>query len=93
MEIPKPLLKAIEAAFPWFLLGLVLALVAGRGEFRKVLAGLIAVAVPFVVIGALIPTPPSSWISYLAYPFGSVVLVIVPIILWHRHKTRLAERK
>ncbi len=56
LGVPEPILKAMAAASPWLLLGIILLFATKRGQFAQVLAGMLMVSTPFIVVGALIPT-------------------------------------
>lgn len=82
--VPEPILKAVAAALPWILLGILLTFITERGQGAQTLVGMFMVSIPFIVIGALIPNFAYWWINYAVYPLGSMVLVIVAVLTWQR---------
>lgn len=84
LGVPEYVLKALAAAFPWLLLTLVLFVATEREQFAKVLVGMLVAAVPFIVLGAFIPSLTNWWINYILYPFGSTIFAVAAIVMWQR---------
>jgi hypothetical protein len=91
--VPELMLKGLAAAFPWFLLGVIMVLVASPGERGSVISGMLALTILFVIIGVLLPTFEAAWINYFGYPFGSVLILMVTILVWQRLKKTPANAR
>jgi hypothetical protein len=84
LGLPETVVKALWAAFPWFLLLILFFLVSPVGEAKGAVAGLIVVATPFVLVTALLPTFGYPWINYAVIPFCQVAVLTVGIYLWQK---------
>ena len=79
------LLKSLAALSPWLFLTLIFLLV-GTENNREALTGLVILAVPFSIIGGLLPDFSYSWINYLAYPIGHCAIALLVVMLWQKNK-------
>ena len=83
LAAPNWMLKAAAAAAPWFLLAVLFYFVTDD-EYGKLLGGLLVVAIPLSFVGAVLPDFEREWLNFVAYPVGSLLIVIVPMFLYGR---------
>lgn len=81
--LPPVALKLLAALFPWLLLILpfLWQRIRGNGSATKTLIGAVVMALPFVVVGGLLPLASREWINYWLYPWGSFFAVLVLILV------------
>lgn len=84
-SIPSSILKGIAALAPWFLV-LLLILVAPGGGTASAIGGMIVVATPAIILGALLPDFRYPWINYILYPICQVLVLVSGVLLWQRRK-------
>ena len=84
------LLKLLSAALPWLILVLPFFVKwrGGDDSARTAFLGTIVAAIPFAVVGALIPLMNRVWINYAVYPWGSFLLVIVLLAIAGKRSKR-----
>lgn len=90
--------KVLSAAAAWLVFALFILLIPGTYSTTSAgsaFMGMVVVAAPFVALAAALPTFEESWLNYLAYPIGHIVLLGVVILWlqkWFRRRT-LAEQE
>lgn len=86
--------KVLATAAAWLVFALFILLIpssysstnAGPGT---IFITMVVMASPFIVLAAMIPTFEASWINYLAYPIGHILLLAVLLLsLQKRNTTR-----
>lgn len=78
--------KTMYAALPWLLLGFILFVASESGQERgTMLGGIVATAVPFIILGAMLPRFDQDWINWL-HPWLTISAVIVLILIWNRRR-------
>lgn len=85
--------KVLSAAAAWMIFALFILLLPetyGSSSKGSAFMGMVVVAAPFVALAAAIPTFEASWINYLGYPVGHIVLLVVLILWLQRHLRRRA---
>jgi TRAP-type C4-dicarboxylate transport system permease small subunit len=82
-RFPSVILKLLAASFPWLLVILPFLVQRIRGDegAGTTALGAIALAIPFVVVGGLIPLTTCSWINYWVYPWGSFLATILLLLV------------
>jgi hypothetical protein len=86
-QLPIWASNAIYAAIPWLFMSFFLLLATKTGR-AKAYAGMATVALPFVIVGGLIPEFGRNWINHWAYPWGTMVLCVCAIVLLQKRKAR-----
>lgn len=86
-SIHPNILKGLAAFTPWLFLLLVFHLL-GSEDIHRITGGLLIFAIIFSVIGAFLPSFQLSWINYLVYPIGHVVLIFTTIMTYQKYKRR-----
>ena len=73
------LFKILAAAAPWFLTMLLFVRRSTRGDrgIALTVVSFAILALPFVIIGAVLPLYPQRWVNYALYPWGSYVAFLV----------------
>lgn len=78
--------RMIYVALPWLILAILVLLTTTTGRFTAML-GLSFIAMPFIILGINLPTFEAEWVNNFGYPWGSVMLVIVIILLYQRRQS------
>jgi hypothetical protein len=86
-NIHPTLLKAMAAAFPWAFM-LLLFVLTGNTP-KETYFGTIALAAPFIIIGAFLPNYVATWLNYLIYPIGHFTIIIIVVLLLQKRKAKL----
>lgn len=78
--------KAVYTALPWVFLSLLVLLTntSGRGS---ALAGMAVFATPVLLLGVNLPTFQAEWINKFAYPWGSMIFVVIMVLYVQRRRT------
>lgn len=85
--LPIPLIKAVTAMVPWFLIGATIVFATSdRKGVKGALVGMVVVATPFVIIAMLLPSFSRVWINYVLYPVSSTALALISIWAWQHYK-------
>jgi hypothetical protein len=90
--IGPSLFKPLTAALPWIFVGVVM--LTGRrkrGVAPSTFLGLLVLAVPYIILGTLLPSCEQAWINYWLYPWGSLLLTVFLIRLAQQAKKRRAR--
>jgi hypothetical protein len=86
--ISNTALKVGAAAFPWLLFGSAMFMSDfNKGSFAA-LFGMIIAGSPFILIAAYLPDYEHRWINIVAYPFGSMFMLVTVVILWGSRKKK-----
>jgi len=80
------LLKSMAAAFPWALM-LLLFLLTGKTP-KETFVGTTFIAIPFIIIGAYLPTFSNSWLNYILYPVGHFTLIVMAVMILQKRKKK-----
>jgi len=84
-RLDAKILKGLAAFAPWVLL-LILLPIASPGGNKLAFVGVLLIAIPFAVIGALLPDFRFGWINYAVYPVAHCAIVLILIVSWQRRK-------
>ena len=84
--------KGLAAAAPWVVIGLfyIPGLFRGKTENYNTLLGIIVIAVPFTILGVLLPTYEQVWINDWVYPWGAFVLFVGFALILQKRKKQTA---
>jgi hypothetical protein len=90
--------KMLATAVAWCVFSLFLLFIPDSYSTVKsapgaMLFGILAVAVPFIVIAAAIPSFEPAWLNYTLYPIGHLVALIFLVLAWQRRKQRQLATK
>ncbi len=77
--------RIVFATLPWIVLGLLVVLASSSGR-TSALLGMALFAAPFILLGAWLPTFRNTWINSFAYPWGSMLLGTLSIVIWQRRR-------
>jgi hypothetical protein len=86
-QLPIWASNAIYAAIPWLVMSFLLLLATKTGR-SKAYVGMTAVALPFVIVGGVMPEFGRSWINHWVYPWGIMILCVWAIVLLQKRKAR-----
>lgn len=86
-EIGGRWVSAFYTGIPWALLAVLVALSPGTGAQSAIL-GMVAFAVPLMVVNSSLPDFDREWINNWLIPWGEVAVVIVAILLWQKRQKR-----
>ena len=78
-------LKGLAAFAPWLSLIIIFPLASPEGT-KQAIAGVLAVAVPFAVLGAFLPDSRFAWVNYVLYPVGHFAVLLFAIVALDRRK-------
>lgn len=87
-NLPSWLLKALAATAPWVLFSLIL-MFSGSEDTKSFMIGIIIIAIPCIIIGAIIPDVKYPSLNYLAYPICSTSLAVLIVTLWDKSKKKV----
>ena len=75
--------RTLYTCIPWLALGLLVSLTT-KGNRLTALAGMTMFAAPIIAIGLNLPESWNPWILNHGYPWGSMLLVVLGIILYQK---------
>jgi len=70
---------------PWAMLLVLIFFTTSTGRSSAV-AGVIVLSSPIIILGYNLPMFEESWIVNYLYPWGTLVLILVFILIWQRRK-------
>jgi hypothetical protein len=85
-SIHPVVLKAMSAATPWVFM--ILAFLLSGTTTKQMIFGTLFLAIPFSIIGAILPDYTHVWINYLLYPVGHFFVIIALILIYQNRKKK-----
>ncbi|WP_146130264.1 hypothetical protein [Vreelandella songnenensis] len=70
---------------PWVLLLILIFFTTSRGR-GSAIAGVTVIAAPFIVLGYNLPELEKNWIINYLYPWGTLSLILISIVVWQNRK-------
>jgi len=88
-SLPSWLLKALASTAPWVLI-FIITMFSSSEDTKLYTIGIVIIAIPCIIIGAIIPDIKYPLLNYLAYPICSTALAVSIIMFWNKLKTKKA---